>query len=221
MGELLQFVTSLHKSTKRDYLGRMTGSKVDCMGVAKRYGFAYWDGDRRFGYGGYRYIPGRWRKVAEDLVQHYSLSEQSRVLDIGCGKGFLLYELKELLPGLSIVGFDASQYALSNSKKEVHDYLFLHNAEDKIPYPDKSFDLAFSLGCLHNLKLPDLWLSLQEMERVAKNGYLMVESYRNDQELFNLQCWALTAQSFFDMSEWLWLYDQLGYTGDYEFIFFE
>ncbi|MEO2172688.1 MAG: methyltransferase domain-containing protein [bacterium] len=221
MGELLQFVTSLHKSTKRDYLGRMTDSKVDCMGVAKSYGSAYWDGDRRFGYGGYRYIPGRWRKVAEDLVQRYSLSEQSKVLDIGCGKGFLLHEMKELLPGLSVVGFDASQYALSNSKKEVHDYLFLHNAEDKIPYSDKSFDLAFSLGCLHNLKLPDLWISLQEMERVAKNGYLMVESYRNDQELFNLQCWALTAETIVDVKAWEWIFKNAGYSGDYEFILFE
>ena len=49
----------------------------------------------------------------------------------------------------------------------------------------------------------------------------MVESYRSEQEQFNLQCWALTCESFFDVDEWIRLFDRFGYTGDYEFIFFE
>jgi hypothetical protein len=56
---------------------------------------------------------------------------------------------------------------------------------------------------------------------MGKNKYIMVESYRNERELFNLQCWALTAESFFDTAEWIWIYNHFGYTGDYEFIYFE
>ena len=42
----------------------------------------------------------------------------------------------------------------------------------------------------------------------------------NEKELFNLQCWALTCQSFFSKDEWIWIFDEFGYKGDYEFIYF-
>ena len=67
----------------------------------------------------------------------------------------------------------------------------------------------------------ELEKALNEIDRVGRQGYVMVESYRSEQEQFNLQCWALTCESFFDVDEWIWLYDRFGYTGDYEFIFFE
>ena len=114
MGNYLQIVTPLHKATKRNYLERMNDSKVEAMIVAKQYGFEYWDGDRRYGYGGYKYIPGRWKPVAEALIDHYQLNSSSKILDVGCGKGFLLLELQLLVPGTSITGFDISQYALAN-----------------------------------------------------------------------------------------------------------
>ncbi|HIF35964.1 MAG TPA: SAM-dependent methyltransferase, partial [Candidatus Thioglobus sp.] len=102
MGKLLNIVTSLHQSTKRDYLARMIDDKVHCMNIAKQYGEDYWDGDRRYGYGGYKYIPGRWKPVAEELIKIYNLKSDSKVLDMGCGKGYLLYEMTLLLPGLKI-----------------------------------------------------------------------------------------------------------------------
>ena len=85
----------------------------------------------------------------------------------------------------------------------------------------KALRLVISLGCLHNLKIFELAVALKEIERVSKKSYIMLESYRNDRELFNLQCWALTCESFFDLDEWIWIYDHFVYTGDYEFIFFE
>ena len=85
MPEVVEIVTPLHLATKRDYLGRMIDDKVECMKVAKEYGKEYWDGDRRFGYGGYKYIPGRWTPVAESLIEMYGLSNDSSILDIGCG----------------------------------------------------------------------------------------------------------------------------------------
>ena len=221
MEQLRNFVTPLHQATKRDFLARMVDDKVHCMKVAKEYGPDYWDGDRRYGYGGYRYMHGRWKQVAEALIKQYALTDTSSVLDVGCGKAFLLYEMKLLLPGLRIAGFDISRYGIDNAQEAIKDALFIHKAEDKYPYRDQEFDLVISLGCLHNLRLFELESALKEIERVGKQGYVMLESYRNEQELFNLQCWALTCESFFNEEEWVWLYKHFGYSGDYEFIYFK
>ena len=221
MGGLVQFVTSLHQATSRAYIDRMVDDKVHCMLKAKEYETDYWDGNRRYGYGGYKYIPGRWKPVAESLIEHFGLTGTSSVLDVGCGKGFLLYEMKQLLPDIKIAGFDISEHGLSQSREEIRDKLFHHKAQDSYPYENNSFDLVISLGCLHNLRVFELEDALKEINRVGRQGYVMVESYRSEQEQFNLQCWALTCESFFDVDEWIWLYDRFGYTGDYEFIFFE
>ena len=221
MGQLLEIVTALHQATQRDYLARMQDEKVHCMEIAKQYEKDYWDGDRRYGYGGYKYIPGRWEPVAEELINKYKLSNESSVLDVGCGKAYLLYEMKLLLPGLKIAGFDISEHGLVEAKKEIRDFLFIHKAQEQYPFEDNEFDLVISLGCLHNLRIFELQTALSEMERVGKYGYIMLESFRNEQELFNLQCWALTCESFFDYEEWPWIYKHFGYSGDYEFIYFE
>jgi ubiquinone/menaquinone biosynthesis C-methylase UbiE len=198
----------------------MQDAKVECMQVARRYGSDFWDGDRRYGYGGFRY-DGRWKAVAEKLVETYELPQDAAILDVGCGKGFLLYELKMLLPDARICGFDISSYAVQNAKEEIRDALFIHRAQDRFPYPDRQFDLVISLTTLHNLHLPELKPALQEIERVAKKSYLVVEAYRNEEELFNLQCWALTCAVFFTPDEWVWIFNEFGYSGDYEFIYFK
>ena len=221
MGNLVDYVTSLHTSTKRSYLERMNDNKVECMIEAKKYGKDYWDGDRKYGYGGYKYIVGRWKPVAEILISKYNLTNDSSVLDVGCGKAFLLYEMKLLLPRLKINGLDTSKYAVLNCKQEIKQNILNHKAEKPYPFKDKEFDLVFSINTLHNLKIFELKVALEEMQRVAKNGYLCLESFRNEQELFNLECWALTCQSFFSPEEWIWIYNHFGYSGDYEFIYFE
>ena len=221
MGKLVQFVTPLHQATSRAYIDRMVDEKVYCMLKAKEYEADYWDGDRRYGYGGYKYLPGRWKPVAEALIEKYGLTNNSSVLDVGCGKAFLLYEMKLLLPELKVAGFDISRHGLADAKEEVKDSLFIHRAEEPYPYKDNSFDLVMSLGCFHNLRIFELKTALAELQRVGKQGYVMLESYRNELEQFNLQCWALTCESFFDSKEWCWIYEHFGYTGDYEFIYFE
>ncbi|MCP4265443.1 MAG: class I SAM-dependent methyltransferase [Candidatus Brocadiaceae bacterium] len=221
MGKLLNIVTPLHQMTSRRYIDRMIDEKVKCMLKAKEYEFDYWDGDRRYGYGGYKYIDDRWKKVAQPLIDFYGLKPNAKILDVGCGKAFLLYELKQLLPDAEIVGFDISKHGLADAKEEVRDNLISFKAQDPYPWDNHHFDLVISLGCLHNLRIFDLETAIKEIERVGKNKYIMLESYRNEQEQFNLQCWALTAESFFDKEEWIWLYNHFGYTGDYEFIYFE
>ena len=221
MGRLLEIVTPLHKMTQRDYIGRMVDEKIHCMLKAKEYEFDYWDGDRRYGYGGYRYMEGRWTPVAQALIDTYGLTNESRILDVGCGKAYLLYEIHKLLPEISLTGFDISRHGLADAKPEIKDSLYRYRAQDRYPYGDDHFDLVISLGCLHNLRLFELETAVKEIERVGKNKYIMLESYRNEAEQFNLQCWALTAEAFFDTAEWIWLYRHFGYTGDYEFIYFE
>jgi SAM-dependent methyltransferase len=221
LGVLKNFVTPLHQATKRDYLARMIDDKVHCMQIAKQYGQDYWDGDRRFGYGGYKYIPGRWAPVAAALINDYKLGPGSKILDVGCGKGYLLHEMLLIEPQLRVAGFDVSAYGIDCATEIVKPHLFLHEAQSKYPFKNNEFDLVISLCTLHNLKLSEAKVALSEIERVGKQGYIMLESYRSELELFNLQCWALTCESFLDDREWMVLYQECGYTRDYEFIYFE
>lgn len=221
MGELRNFITPLHKKTKRDYAGRMMDEKVKCMKIAREYGKDYWDGDRRFGYGGYKYLAGYWKPVAEKLIETYKLTNDSKVLDVGCGKAYLLYEIKLLLPGINVAGIDISEHGINDAMPEIRDKLIINKAQDPYPFKDKEFDLVISITTLHNLCIFDLKKALQEIERVGKNKYIAVESYRNEQELFNVQCWALTCEAFFTPEEWVWIYKEFGCDCDYEFIYFE
>ena len=220
MGEMLNIITPLHKKSKRDYVGRMIDEKVHCMKIARKYSQEYWDGDRRYGYGGYSY-DGRWAVVAKALIEKYNLPENAKILDVGCGKGFLMFEFKKLLPKCTVKGIELSKYAIDNAKEEVKNDILNIKAEDKYPFKDKEFDLVYTNTTLHNLLISDLKKALKEIERVGKNKFICVESYRNDEELFNLQCWALTCEMFFRPEEWIFLYNEWGYKGDYEFIFFE
>lgn len=221
MGEMLELVTPLHKATSRDYLARMVDNKVEAMLVAKRYEEDYWDGDRRYGYGGYRYLAGRWKPVAEALIERYGLTDESSILDVGCGKAYLMYEIQLLLPGARLVGFDISHSGLADRHPEFTGDLFIHRAQDPYPFEDDEFDLVISLATLHNLRLFELDSALKEIQRVGKQAYVMTESYRNELEMFNLECWALTAESLLDAEEWIWFFGRVGYLGDYEFIYFE
>lgn len=217
----IDFISDLHKATKRDYIGRVnTADKAECAVIAKQYGYDYWDGDRKYGYGGYRY-DGRWRTVAEKMAKHYHLTPESKILDVGCGMAHLLYEFTQAVPGITVTGIDISRYALEHAKEEVRDQLQYGKAQN-LPFANDSFDLVISLATLHNLKVFDLKKAVQEIERVSKgNSYIMVESFRNDREEMNLLYWQLTCASYYAVDEWEWLYREWGYTGDYGFIFFE
>ncbi len=220
----IDFMSSLHKSTKRDYLARVNDSmypKDKAAVIAKKFDFDYWDGDRRICYGGYNYIPGRWEKVAKAMIDYYELDSNSKILDVGCGKGYLLYEFTKLLPGIEINGLDISDYALKNSKKEVSQFLTLGNATN-LPYKSNFFDLVISINTLHCLHAYELDQSLREMERVGKsNKYLCVESFRNEEEKANLLYWQVTCEAFNNPDSWKWWFKNTGYKGDFSFIYFQ
>ncbi|MBF0295818.1 MAG: class I SAM-dependent methyltransferase [Magnetococcales bacterium] len=217
----VEFFNVMNTRTRRDYVQRVTAhDKAECAAKAKQWGFDYWDGERQYGYGGYRY-DGRWLPVAERMVRHYGLTADSRILDVGCGKAFLLYEFTRALPGITVAGLDISAYGLQHAKEEVRPFLTLGNAT-ALPYPDQSFDLVLSAGTLHNLYCYDLEKAIREIERVGRRAKLiMVESYRNEREKANLLYWQLTCESFYTPQEWQWWYERCGYTGDWDFIYFE
>src|ERR1035441_2473667 len=140
----VDFLTALHTSTKRDYLARVNEfPKGQAARAAKKWDYDYWDGDRKTGYGGYRY-DGRWRKVADAMVKHYGVKSGDRILDIGCGKAFLLYDFTQACPGVEVAGIDISRYGIEHAKEEVKPFLQVGNAT-KLPYPDKSFDLVYTI----------------------------------------------------------------------------
>ena len=217
----LDFLSSVHKATKRDYRQRVLDhDKAECAEIACQFGREYWDGERHLGYGGYRY-DGRWKPVAEAMARHYDLQPGATILDVGCGKAFLLYEFTQVVPGAKVVGLDLSSYAIENAKEEVRPFLQVGNAAS-LPFDDKSFDFVYSLNTLHNLYNYDLWSALQELERVGRGGkYLAVETYRNEREKVNLLYWQLTCRAFHTPREWEWLYQQAGYTGDHGYITFD
>jgi len=217
----IDFITNHHKQTKRDYLARVTQyPKAEAAKIAKRFDYDYWDGDRKFGYGGYHY-DGRWRPIAEAMARHYGLKRGDRILDIGCGKGFLLYEFTQVVPGVEVRGLDISKYAIDHAKEEVRPFLQCGTAA-KLPFEDKSFDLVISIQTLHNLYCFDLEKALREIVRVGrKNQYIVVESYRNEEEKVNLLYWQFTCECFYTPEEWDWWLRHSGYSGDHSFVFFE
>jgi SAM-dependent methyltransferase len=217
----IDFIPTVHTATKRNYLERVcTHDKIDCATKAKTWGYDYWDGDRSTGYGGMRY-DGRWVPIAAAIAKHYGLKAGDRVLDIGCGKAFLLHDLTLAVPGLEVAGLDISAYGIEHAKEEMRPFLTEGHAK-ALPYEDNSFDLVISLNTLHNLEIFDLFSALKEIERVSKkNKYIVVESFRNMAEKVNLLYWQLTCESFYSPDAWTWIFDQAGYGGDHGFIYFE
>ena len=220
----VDFMSAVHKSTQRNYLARVNDPefpKAKAAVLAKKFDFDYWDGDRRICYGGYRYLEGRWEKVARAIVDYYDLPENPKILDIGCGKGFLLYDFLKVLPDAEIHGLDSSDYALKNSKAEISDRLTLGSATC-LPWPDNYFDFVYSINSLHCLHAHELDKALREMQRVGKNHkYLCVESWRNQEGKSQSPLLAGDLQAFNSPEAWQWWFEQTGYDGDHSFIYFE
>ena len=183
--------------------------------LARRFGKEFFDGDRRHGYGGFTYSPRFLEPVIPTFQKHFGLTAGSSLLDVGCAKGFMLYDLQRLIPGITLAGLDVSDYAIETAKEEVKAFLQVGTAKS-LPYGDKSFDAVISINTLHNLEIDDLAQALHEIERVKRRGsFITVDAYRNDEEKRRMEAWNLTAKTMMHVDEWTAFFKKVGYTGDY------
>ena len=213
MRKEINLLSSLPKS-KRNLESRTQKKTKDIIAKSRKYDFLYFDGPREYGYGGYKY-DGRWKSVARDFKSHYSLNSKSRVLDIGCAKGFLVKDLSDELNNNNIFGLDISDYALKNCHPDVIGKLHKGSAE-KLPFPDNSFDLVISLDTIHNLPRNKVIIALKEIERVTKkDSFIKVDSYLNENQKKIFENWVLTAKYHNYPKKWLEVFKEAGFNGDY------
>lgn len=204
-----------YPKTKRDLSKRGNEKTEEDRIIARRFDKEFFDGDRRNGYGGYYYNSKFWTEVVKDLNNFFKLENGSKILDIGCGKGFMLFDFMKLNPNFVLEGIDISDYAITNAVPEVKKFLKIGNAKS-LPYEDNSFDLVISINTTHNLEINQCKKALSEMERVSrKDKYLIVDAYSNEIEKDRIFAWNLTAKTILSTNEWISLFEEAGYTGHY------
>jgi len=201
--------------TKRNVEERGQSKTETDRAIARRFDKEFFDGDRAHGYGGFSYQSRFWQPVIPDFKSHYGLTSESSVLDVGCAKGFMLHDMLELIPGITVKGIDISDYAIANSMPTIRPYVEVANAI-RLPYPDKSFDVVISINTIHNLNKKECGIALQEIERVSRKGaFITVDAYRNDEERVRMEAWNLTALTIMHVDEWIAFFKEVGYNGDY------
>ena len=204
-----------YPKTKRDLKQRADSKTEADRAIARQFGKEFFDGDRNHGYGGFNYMSRFWQPVIPTFKEHFALDENSKVLDVGCAKGFMLYDMQQLIPGITIRGVDISEYAVENSKEEAKEFLCVANAKE-LPFEDNSFDVVISINTVHNLERDECAKALQEIERVSKGkSFITVDAYRNEEEKEAMYAWNLTAKTIMSVDEWIAFFDEIGYTGDY------
>lgn len=196
--------------TKRNIKKREQNKTEQHISISCQFGADYFDGSRDYGYGGY-YYDGRWKSVARDIVQHFKLKRNSKVLDVGCGKGFLVKDLVDI--GMDAYGIDISRYALNNAPKEISNRLTLGSC-DELPFEDKSFDCVISINTIHNLDRDGCVKSCREIERLAPGmGFIQVDSFNNKKQKEIFESWVLTAKFYDYPSGWIKVFNEAKYTG--------
>ena len=183
--------------------------------IAREFGKEFFDGDRKNGYGGFNYNSKYWEPVIPTFQKHFNLSSKDSILDVGCAKGFMLYDFSKLIPGIELKGIDISQYAIENCIEDMRDNLDVGDARD-LPFKDNSFDLVISITSVHNFNEEECIQAIREIERVSKGkSFLTVDAYRNDIEKEAMLAWNLTAKTILHVNEWKRLFKDAAYTGDY------
>jgi len=204
-----------YPQTKRDVSARGSSKTEEDRAIARKYGKEFFDGSRDHGYGGFSYNERFWTPVIPTFKSYWDLDSSSSVLDIGCAKGFMLYDIQRLIPGITISGLDISEYAINNAHESVIDFCQVGNAID-LPFDDNSFDVSISITTMHNLEGKELTKALQEIERVSKKGsFITVDAYRDEEQKERMMAWNLTAKTVLHVDEWKELFEDVGYTGDY------
>ncbi len=204
-----------YPKTQREVEERGQEKTEDDRKIARQFGKDYFDGDRRFGYGGYTYQSRFWQPVVPTFIEYYGLDDESTILDVGCGKGFMLHDFAQALPGVNLKGVDISDYAIANAMETVKPFIVKADAKE-LPFEDKSFDLVISINTIHNLPIEECKKALTEIQRVSRrDSFVTVDAYRTPEEKKRMDAWNLTAQTYMHVDEWKKLFKAAGYEGDY------
>ena len=204
-----------YPKTKRDTKARSKAKTEDDRAIARQFGKDFFDGDRKVGYGGFNYNPKYWTQVVKDIAEYYKLKPGDKILDIGCGKGFMLYDFLKLNPDFNVFGIDISKYAIQNCVESLKEKLQVGNAIS-LPYPDNHFDLVISINTHHNLDGKDIINAFNEVQRVTKkNSYIMLDAYSNEKEKEELTNWNLTAKTIKHVSDWKKFFEEINFKGDF------
>ena len=214
MGQEIDLLEN-YPRTKRNVEERGATKTEDVRRVARQFGKEFFDGDRQYGYGGFKYFPRFWQPVIPTFQKHFGLTGRSSLLDVGCAKGFMLHDLEELIPDITVSGVDVSDYAITHAMDDIKSKVQVADARD-LPFADNSFDVAIAINTIHNLDRDDCAQALREIERVSRKGsFITVDAYRNDDEKERMFAWNLTAKTIMSVDEWVSLFEEVGYTGDY------
>jgi len=204
-----------YPKTKRNVEDRAQQKSEQDRAVARRFDKSFFDGDRRHGYGGFNYHPRFWQPVIPTMQSHFGLTAASSVLDVGCGKGFMMHDMAELIPGITVKGLDVSRYAIENSIEDMRPHVQVADAKE-LPFADKSFDVVIAINTIHNLEREECAEALREIERVKRRGaFVTVDAYGNEEEKRRMYAWNLTARTIMSVDEWKEFFREAGYTGDY------
>jgi len=214
MGKEIDLMNNYPK-TQRDLSKRVEEKTLEDRTIARKFGKEFFDGERSHGYGGFTYNSRFWEPVIPTFAKYYNLNKDSKILDVGCAKGFMLYDFQKAIPGVSIQGIDISPYAIANSKEEIKKYLQVADAR-KLPFDDNTFDLVISITTLHNFNKEDMKIALSEIMRVTKkDAFITLDAYRNDGEKKRMEAWNLTALTMMHTQEWKNFFNEVSYNGDY------
>ncbi|MDR3517466.1 MAG: class I SAM-dependent methyltransferase [Azospirillaceae bacterium] len=214
MGQEIDLLVN-YPRTKRNVEDRGATKTEADRAIARQFGREFFDGDRRTGYGGFDYHPRFWQPVIPTLRDHFGLSAASSVLDVGCAKGFMLHDLAQTIPGITIRGIDVSQYAIDNALDDVKPWVQVADAR-ALPFEDRSFDVVIAINTVHNLERDDLARALREIMRVSRGqAFVTVDAYRDDAERLRMEAWNLTAKTVMHVDDWTAFFAAVGYTGDY------
>ena len=183
----------------------------------KKFPKEYFDGNRVHGYGGYYYNEKFFNKIVKKMIKHYKLNNNSKILDIGCAKGFMMYEFKRELPKCEVRGIDISRYAKKKAHPKIKKFIKVGSCE-KLPWPDNFFDFVVSISTIHNLKINGIVKSLKEIKRVSKGkAFIRVKAYNTNTERKIIDKWNIVAESNLHKKKWLNLLKKTKYDADYQF----
>ncbi len=185
-------------------------NKIEAWKLAKEY----YDGKRINGYGGFKY-DGRWLKLLPKILKRYKLNKNSKFLDLGCKKGFLLKDLNTLVPGIKSYGVENHSYPLKKIKN-LKSKIILSNYYD-LPFKNKYFDFVIAFNSIYMQSLGDVIKTLVEINRVSKKSYIVLASGENEKEIYKFYKWTLIGTSIQLKKDWLKLFKKIGYKGDYYF----